>query len=1443
MSEAMLAIMLGGWEIVLILGALFLLPVLALLVLLVVWTVKRKGKVSPPPLIPAQTVKLDRTCPKCGSTLRPDVPEGLCPACLLQHGIATEAGGDQPPFIPPELHELAKLFPQLEIIGTIGKGGMGAVYKARQPALDRFVALKILAPKPGNELDFGSRFSREAKALARLNHPNIVAVYDFGQIGGLSYFLMEYVDGPNLRQVQQAGKLSPKEALEIIPQICAALQFAHDEGIVHRDIKPENVLLDRKGRVKIADFGLAKILGQEPKDFRLTGARDVMGTPHYMAPEQVEKPQEVDHRADIYSLGVVFYEMLTGELPLGKFAPPSHKVQVDVRLDEVVLRALEKEPERRYQQANEFKTRVETVASTGGADPSSQPDSAKARAASPAAATRADARLSKAAVGGACWIPFVFMAAAFVAFTGPRVQFVNYSPIAAAALSISLCGIFGATVLGWIAVSNIRHSAGRLWGMGLAVFDGLLFPLLLLNALLLGVALFVALEINRLGISSTIPGATSLPPWAHAGFLFLVPATVVAVIVLDVMIVKRVWLLVTDTPPGTKPAAIWNRLAIGTVIAVGALLAGGALWGFAHNQFARPSHSPSEAQQAEGMSTPQTGSDLPTDIQNSAGHPAPQLNLPTVSLIAVEYFTNKVRHFWQPDGSPLAEPIRNVLNRAPTIGGQQDYVLSIVVSNAPDVSLLKHWLGNVGRHDLFQFAQVAPSPELGGTLIRARFSADSLETASELRTLDVQFGIPVNTWQLMRTWEGPSLRLRDSDPRFAGISRYIELRSFSNKVFHIFDFEAGQFRRRTSSGTEIWMDLPQKSLEQSRWALDVEQIDGKVQNVSMFGPVYNSADVWTGTTLWDVEVPRDRIRKVALRGLFAEDYHWTEFRDVVFKPFPADPAGASDQQTPASQTKDVLRSIVANGAPSLRNQAVAAGPVRTQPPRLLEFRWALSATQTNEVADEFRDPHDRSGRAKLRLRRNVLIDETGLAGARAVEESGGYGVMVLLNEDGQRQFAMQTSNNIGRQLAIVWKGSVLSAPVVRTAIPGPVLRIAGEFPQTIAEELAASLNQSCGNTNASVPPAFGQVVRRTLFARNDSQRETFDFDSGKAHSISEELLGNGRELQQWVMLTVADAILDTSAQVRGFIVPEVSQRGGSFVRVPDSEWNSATLDSLQEMDFNRSHINRGRLELVAIGVNAVATDRAISKTFAFQTREAGLGILQFLDVSDGQQGYVRFQYRLLGKADSREPAPAAAPIQVPRRTIEYLIRKAPVQTGTRFELWDTTSGRPHLRRDITRLPLVITPDTNPSRPMQGEVLWLRNDRRFYVQWDSTGITNLHYYGPFTGDPAAVLAQPPPSPEEVARDLTARLDAAKHIMAFPERDRALASIAQDAAVEGNAMIVRRVVGQITAFTTRDEAICAAVRTLAANGQRTEALEIARTITAFPKRDDMLRELAK
>jgi serine/threonine protein kinase len=318
-----------------------------------------------------------KICPVCAKPAVPDAPKGLCPECLLKSGFETR-GPDQPAegsqgFVPPPVAQIAQLFPQLEILELLGQGGMGAVYKARQPALGRFVALKILPPKSAGDPGFAERFNREARALARLSHPNIVTVYEFGQAGDMPYFLMEYVEGSTLRRVVQTAKLSPRVTLHIVMQICEALQFAHDEGVVHRDIKPENILVDPKGRVKIADFGIAKVLHQAPQDIALTGAKDVVGTAPYMAPEQLESPANVDHRADIFSLGVVFYELLTGELPLGKFQSPSQKVQIDVRLDEVVLHTLEKEPSRRYQQAKEVKSDVETIATTpANSDPSAQ---------------------------------------------------------------------------------------------------------------------------------------------------------------------------------------------------------------------------------------------------------------------------------------------------------------------------------------------------------------------------------------------------------------------------------------------------------------------------------------------------------------------------------------------------------------------------------------------------------------------------------------------------------------------------------------------------------------------------------------------------------------------------------------------------------------------------------------------------------------------------------------------------------------------------------------------------------------------------------------------------------------------------------------------------------------------------------------------------------------
>src|SRR5581483_6803796 len=330
-------------------------------------------------------------CPHCGMEVPVSSTGGVCPHCaadFLQASQTEISGedGSRPTFTPPTAAELAPHFPQLEILELLGRGGMGAVYKARQPAIDRVIALKILPPGIGNDPAFAERFSREARALAKLNHPGIVTLYEFGHTPrGLYYFLMEFVDGVNLRELLESKPVPPREALAIVPQICDALQFAHDQGIVHRDIKPENILLDRRGRVKVADFGLAKLMGtgDEPAaggtaagSSSLTDAGKVMGTPQYMAPERMEHPTEVDHRADIYALGVVFYQLLTGELPDKKLQPPSRRVQIDVRLDEVVLRALEKKPEHRYQQASAFKTQVETISAASAKPESRSPGSA-----------------------------------------------------------------------------------------------------------------------------------------------------------------------------------------------------------------------------------------------------------------------------------------------------------------------------------------------------------------------------------------------------------------------------------------------------------------------------------------------------------------------------------------------------------------------------------------------------------------------------------------------------------------------------------------------------------------------------------------------------------------------------------------------------------------------------------------------------------------------------------------------------------------------------------------------------------------------------------------------------------------------------------------------------------------------------------------------------------
>jgi len=227
---------------------------------------------------------------KCSAPIPESAPEGLCPKCVLSEAAATTVPGGENAGRggAPAIEAVRAAFPHLEIIELIGQGGIGFVYKARQPKRDRFVALKILPGSLSRDPAFAERFAREGRLLARLNHPNIVTVYDFGQANGFFYLLIEYVEGVNLWQGMRASRFTPEQALMLVPSICAALQYAHDEGVLHRDIKPENILLDTKRRIKITDFGIAKLVGEVRGGTGLTASGAAPGTPHYMAPEQIE---------------------------------------------------------------------------------------------------------------------------------------------------------------------------------------------------------------------------------------------------------------------------------------------------------------------------------------------------------------------------------------------------------------------------------------------------------------------------------------------------------------------------------------------------------------------------------------------------------------------------------------------------------------------------------------------------------------------------------------------------------------------------------------------------------------------------------------------------------------------------------------------------------------------------------------------------------------------------------------------------------------------------------------------------------------------------------------------------------------------------------------------------------------------------------------------------
>jgi serine/threonine protein kinase/tetratricopeptide (TPR) repeat protein len=323
-------------------------------------------------------IDMMRVCPRCGAEIPADAPEGGCPGCLLESGLHLLAGepvaGGADPGRPDEpirpatrserVAHFAGDFGDYQLLEEIGRGGQGMVYLARHKSLNRTVALKVIGPGQWASRTHLRRFRREAVAAARLDHPNIVPIYEVGERDGSCYFSMQFIEGGQLDEVVSRAPISIRRAVEVIAKLARIVHYAHEHGILHRDIKPGNILLDTQGEPHLTDFGLARLLEAQSD---VTRTREVMGTPSYMAPEQaLGHNHELTGATDVYGLGAVLYQLLTGHPPFAggttyetikllldteARAPRSLNPKIDRELSTICLKCLEKDPKRRYSSA------------------------------------------------------------------------------------------------------------------------------------------------------------------------------------------------------------------------------------------------------------------------------------------------------------------------------------------------------------------------------------------------------------------------------------------------------------------------------------------------------------------------------------------------------------------------------------------------------------------------------------------------------------------------------------------------------------------------------------------------------------------------------------------------------------------------------------------------------------------------------------------------------------------------------------------------------------------------------------------------------------------------------------------------------------------------------------------------------------------------------------
>ncbi|MGP8020041.1 MAG: protein kinase domain-containing protein [Limisphaerales bacterium] len=1203
----------------------------------------------------------EKKCPHCGKPVPPTALGDLCPECMLKAGLATQTegpgaaaeGGTR--FVPPPIGEIAGLFPQLEILRLIGQGGMGAVYKARQPTLDRFVALKVLPPTAANDPGFAERFNREARALARLNHPNIVAVHDFGKAGTLHYLLMEFVDGANLREVERLGELTPEQALAIVPQICEALQFAHNEGIVHRDIKPENLLLDKKGRVKITDFGIAKMVGVGAGPQNLTGAKDVVGTPHYMAPEQIEKPLSVDHRADIYSLGVVFYEMLTGELPLGKFAPPSKKVQIDVRLDEVVLHALEKEPDRRYQQASQVKTAVETIVTTPSGGSSAYPKEPVPTAAQIEAARK---RLKIPARGLIAAAVFqLLFALGLLIFVVPAVARESGGLVALAVIGFTAVGFLIPTAVVWAGAVNMLNLRRYTFTVVASVVAAVAGPGALLG---LPFGVWACVELFRPEVRSAFAanraptGPTAASDSGKRDFaLSQVKGPAIGLVVTGVLdwVLMVVACLIVGFKSGGS-VLIWLpflAMALSSCIIYAGL----------------------KFMQLERRGTVMLGSVLAMLVS-----PGNLIGLPLGIWALVVLNRREVRTAFEANrqggdktipasGVPLFPASFGLVFRSRTalkvarIGWGLGCLGALgFLGSIPGWAWLKCLFGFTGFFGLIGFAVVielihrqrhgipigkslpaaAPKPDsfwrfivivflviptlgLLGNIALQNFLKTRNVTSAISQTIQSEVGSQLR--EAGATYD--SLQVTVAEERDSGTPftvSYKGLRHF--KYTHDGQPDPnwpasadGQFIMQYIGGSQ-W----QGALGDRQFTVQVGNVDDInlpfINDPQVIGE-WQSVDFVAQPTDFTPDKPK-WTGAFFLKGLtFLKNgrmspnwYTWT--KGVVIH--------HGDKTASRYEIREINGehylffewksgdSVILGMKPRYYVLKKTTSDINSA--STLQFRLVVPKDST-EPADWLPSA---SGSNQFHLSREVLLDNTAIAQAGVdFSPDGRHKIEIRFTDAGAQKFEEITADNIRRQLAIVFRGRVLSAPVIQSVIPGGECQVDGPMSASEANEFVDCLNRAATPTVEAwiFSPVHEQIL--PCKPQPNALSGWLNLESGMVLTNS-TLDWESRGGSEWIRNNGLDVVTTESAKH----FPALLGFDMVIAPAPTNGWNIVTAaDAVHNWAFLQNEPQQKQV----FGVLPGQTD-----TFFFETREGGKGVLQILGFADNQSG-VKIRYKLV----------------------------------------------------------------------------------------------------------------------------------------------------------------------------------------------------------------------